>query len=134
MVVVNSCESGKGPFYEGEGMLSISRSFLLAGASSVIHTLWPIEDISSSRIMIDYYHLLSKGLNKTEALRKAKIKYLESTPNSFTHPHFWAGFQVIGDPNPIVHHRRTIQIILGILAILTFIAVIRRVRVKYWPE
>lgn len=134
MVVVNSCESGMGPFYQGEGMLSISRSFLLAGASSVIHTLWPIEDVSSSRIIIDYYHLLSKGLSKTEALRKAKIRYLESTPNSFTHPHFWAGYQVVGDPNSITHHRRTIQIIFGIIAIFIFIAVIRRVRVKYRPE
>lgn len=134
MIVLNSCESGIGPFYQGEGMLSISRSFLLAGASSVIHTLWPIENVSSSRIIIDYYHLLSKGLSKPEALRKAKIRYLESTPNSFTHPHFWGSFQVVGDPNSISNHRRTIQIAFGIIAIFLFIAIIRHVRVKYRPE
>ncbi len=133
MVVVNSCESGKGAYYKGEGMFSISRSFLVAGASSVIHTLWPMEDISSSRIIIEYYEHLSKGQSKTEALRKAKIEYLASTPNSFTHPHYWAGFQVIGDPYPIVNQQRVIKTFIGIFAFLLLIVVIRRGRARNWP-
>lgn len=126
MVVLNSCESGIGAYHVGEGFLSISRSFLIAGASSVVQTKWPIEDIASSKIITEYYRKLAKGMSKSEALQAAKINYIRTTPNSFTHPHYWAGFQIYGDPSPIVRKYSLIQAITGIIVLLIIITIIYR--------
>jgi CHAT domain-containing protein len=48
MVVLSACNSGTGTLYSGEGLMSLARGFMLAGASSVIKTAWEVNDESSS--------------------------------------------------------------------------------------
>ena len=101
LVVLNSCESGGGKQIDGEGMMSFSRSFILAGAKSVVQALWPVDDKSGSTIIVQFYKNLLKGRNKPTALQKSQISYLESCSPTFTHPYFWAAHQVIGETGPI---------------------------------
>lgn len=105
MVVLSSCGTGSGKLYSGEGAMSLSRSFLLAGSESVVHTLWPVEDKSSSEIMIEYYKGLKRGWNKSKALQKAKLSFLENTSPTFFHPHFWAGYQITRNTQSIILSR-----------------------------
>ncbi len=101
LVVMNACESGSGQFHRGEGMLSLSRSFLLAGSKSVISTLWPVDDKAGSSIMIDFYEKLARGNSKSKALRKAKLSYLEESKPAFSHPYYWAGYQLMGNSSAV---------------------------------
>jgi CHAT domain-containing protein/Tfp pilus assembly protein PilF len=101
MVVLSACRSGDGMLQKGEGIMSLARGFLYAGCPSLVMTLWNVEDRSGLEIMHHFYHQIKKGKGKNEALRKAKIKYLNSAAPHKTHPYYWAGYLQIGEPEAI---------------------------------
>ena len=101
MVVLSACNTGSGKLYSGEGLMSIARNFVLAGVPSVVETLWPVEDISGSKIMGDFYRFLSNGKPKGTALRLAKLEYINNSSPSFVNPKFWAAYTLIGDVSAI---------------------------------
>ena len=102
MVVLSSCESGLGIYYSGEGMMSLSRSFLISGAESVINTYWPINDKSSSLIITEYYRNLKRGRSKSKSMQRAKITYLKNASPTLQHPYYWAGYRIWGNAQRIV--------------------------------
>ncbi|MCH2045041.1 MAG: CHAT domain-containing protein [Saprospiraceae bacterium] len=104
LVVLSACETGYGKTVRGEGVLSLARAFMYAGTPSVVTTLWQVNDYTSSNLMIRFYQNLDQGLTKPEALRQAKLKYLEKSDHISGHPAFWASFITIGSPKPIVEH------------------------------
>jgi len=101
MVVLSACNTGNGKLYSGEGLMSLARSFILAGVPSVVETLWPVEDIAGSKIMGDFYKYLSDGKPKNTALRLAKLDYINNTSPSFVNPRYWAAYTLVGDVTPI---------------------------------
>lgn len=101
MAVLSACNTGSGQVQKGEGVMSLGRAFAYAGCPSIVMSLWPAQDQSTADIMTYFYQGLSKGYSKDEALRKAKLKYLENADDLFAHPFYWAGFVVQGDPSPI---------------------------------
>jgi len=98
MVVLSACQTGRGRLESGEGLLGLPRIFFYAGAKSVISTLWPINDKSTSILMHSIYEHLSKGESKSQAIRSAKIKMLNS---KYAHPFYWAAFVLNGDSGPL---------------------------------
>jgi len=118
MVVLSSCKSGGGQLQGGEGIMSLSRSFLMAGAQSVIHTLWPVEDARGSELMVEYYRELKRGKSKSSALARAKQQYLANTPSSWTHPYYWAAYQVTGNPAPLISIWK-LMVIPGLLLVIS---------------
>ncbi len=119
MVVLSACNSGSGTLYSGEGLMSLARSFTLAGASSVIKTAWEINDEASGAIITRFYWHLSKGKEKNEAMRLAKLEYLKSSPPSFTGPYFWAAYEVLGDNAPVVRNNTgSVLVIVSLVVIL----------------
>jgi len=56
-----------------------------------------VEDNSSIRLMEYFYQAIAKGKSKDEALRKAKLQFLENADPLHAHPYFWAGYILIGD-------------------------------------
>lgn len=97
MVVLSACETGIGEYQRGEGILSLARGFLFAGASSIVTTLWSIDDRASSQIVEGFYQNLKEGQKKDEALRNAKLHYLKKYKGSNrSHPLFWAAFVPVG--------------------------------------
>lgn len=121
MVVLNACESGSGQLHPGEGVLSMTRSFMLAGAESAISTQWPVDDRAGSSIITDFYGGLAKGYTKSGALRKSQLNYLEHSTPSFSHPYYWAGYQVVGDPSSIRSNRK--KLIPTIIILLLLVSV-----------
>lgn len=102
MVTLSACQTGIGKLQKGQGMLSLSKGFYYAGAKSLVNTLWKINDKSTVKLMEYFYESLSKGYSKSDALRKAKLKYLETTDDELLkHPYYWAAFVVSGDVSPI---------------------------------
>lgn len=102
LVFLSACNTGIGKYQEGEGIQSLAYSFLYAGAKSVIMTQWKIPDETTPEIVIEFYKNLKKGQRKSEALRNAKLTYLESQEDPLKrHPYYWAGFVLIGDDSPI---------------------------------
>ena len=82
----------------------MGRAFQFAGCSSILTSLWTVDDRSTSQFMQLFYAHLNLGLSKTEALQKARIQYLEATEPTHAHPFFWAGFVLMGDGDPIPDH------------------------------
>jgi len=101
MVVLSACETGVGALRRGEGVLSLARGFSYAGANSLITTLWRVSDKESAALMTSFYEGLKEGMAKDEALRQAKISYLDQSSGNRAHPFFWAAFTTIGDTEPL---------------------------------
>lgn len=102
LVFLSACNTGKGKFEAGEGVMSLAYSFLYAGAKSVVMTQWKIPDETTPEIVIEFYKNLKKGQRKSQALRNAKLTYLENQEDPLKrHPYYWAGFVLIGDDRPI---------------------------------
>lgn len=118
MVVLSACNSGTGTLYHGEGLMSLARSFTLAGASSVIKTAWEINDGTSSEIITRFYYHLSWGKEKNEAMRLAKLEYLKKATPSATNPYFWAAYEVLGDNVSVARNIKRSVLILSLLVII----------------
>lgn len=120
MVTLSACQTGIGKLQKGQGMLSLSKGFYYAGAKSLVNTLWKINDKSTVKLMEYFYEGLSNGYSKSEALRKAKLKYLETTDDELLkHPYYWAAFVVSGDISPISNNNNFWWIIgFGVVSLL----------------
>lgn len=101
LTVLSSCNTGSGALKKGEGIMSLARGFLYAGCPSVIMSLWEVEDNSGTKIITSFYKNLKGGKAKDEALRNAKLEYLESVNSRLAHPHYWLGFISLGDNRPM---------------------------------
>lgn len=119
LVVLSSCRTGGGKLFNGEGVFSIARAFMYAGISSIIMSLWNIDDRSTAEIMIDFYERLANGENKTNALRNAKLNYLSNSDQLTANPVYWAGLVSVGDQKRIeIQHNSKIIIYILIAALL----------------
>ena len=97
LVVLGACESGVGEVLQGEGMVGMSHAFLSAGASTVLASLWSVEDASTAHLMDRFYAaLLDDGASPAEALRQAQLSMLED-PEGLGIPFRWAAFELHGN-------------------------------------
>lgn len=119
MVVLSACNTGAGNLYHGEGLMSLTRGFILAGASSVVNTFWDANDGASADIMRDFYYQLSKGEEKDVALRMAKLKYLKVTPPVYLDPYYWAAYEIMGDKSPIKSKNTIYLLLLGAMLVIS---------------
>ncbi len=95
LVVLSACETGIGSFEKGEGVMSLGRSFIQAGAQGVLSSLWSVSDKSTALLTTEFYRLIHAGSNKPEAIGISKRKLMKDA--NFAHPYFWAGFYYTGD-------------------------------------
>ena len=130
LVVLSSCRSGLGTIDEAEGVLGMQKSFFDAGAKSVVVSLWDVSDKYTSIFMKSFYEYLSNGLDKAEALQKAKISFKE---NHSANPYYWAAFVLAGNTSSLAleeNSSSTIHILLllaaGLLAVSFLIYGLRR--------
>ncbi|HEX3131106.1 MAG TPA: CHAT domain-containing protein, partial [Thermoanaerobaculia bacterium] len=95
LVTLFACDTALGQEMGGEGLLGLTRAFQYAGARSVLASLWSVSDISTAALMKRFYGYLRKGRSKDEALRAAQADLIRS--QGFSHPYYWAAFQLTGD-------------------------------------
>ena len=97
LVVLSSCQTGRGKLYQTEGIIGLARAFFYAGASSVIVSHWNINDRATFLFMKHFYSSLIQGNNTTDALRNAQLNMLQSEVLLYRHPYYWAPFILIGN-------------------------------------
>jgi CHAT domain-containing protein/Tfp pilus assembly protein PilF len=96
LVVLSACQSGLGRMIRGEGMIGLSRSFMHAGVSSVVVSLWSVSDQSTNLLMqLFYENLILQSLSPADALQQARISMIRE--NTYAHPFYWAPFILIGN-------------------------------------
>jgi CHAT domain-containing protein/Tfp pilus assembly protein PilF len=103
LVALSACDTGLGEVKNGEGVYGLRRAFVLAGADSLLMSLWSVSDYSTRRLMTDYYKNLKQGQGRGEALRKVQLRLL--TKDSKLHPFYWANFIQIGEWAPLAGER-----------------------------
>jgi CHAT domain-containing protein/tetratricopeptide (TPR) repeat protein len=95
LVTLSACDTGVGDIHNGEGVYGMRRAFMLAGAETLVMSLWPVGDATARDTMIAYYGRLRAGAGRGDALRQAKLSILRRPATR--HPYFWAAFIQSGD-------------------------------------
>ncbi|MEP7341488.1 MAG: CHAT domain-containing protein [Acidobacteriota bacterium] len=97
LVVLSACKTGLGKEVRGEGLISLTRGFMYAGAARVVVSLWDVNDKSTASLMEELYRgLLTQKLRPSAALRAAQLKMLNS--QKWAAPYYWAAFVQHGEP------------------------------------
>jgi CHAT domain-containing protein/tetratricopeptide (TPR) repeat protein len=120
LAVLSACDTERGRVLAGEGVESFSRAFLAAGARSTVTTLWRVSDATTASFMRVFYHHLQRGMTRAEALRRAKLRFLESGAD----PHYWAAFVLTGEGlRPVSTSVRWSSIVIAAIAVACIVAV-----------
>ncbi len=99
-VVLSACDTGIGKIRAGEGVFGLRRAFRLAGARTLITSLWSVEDEDAQNWMKALYAAhFREGHGTAEAVREASLEVLRELrkKKKSTHPYHWAGFVASGD-------------------------------------
>ena len=96
LVVLSACETGSGRLLGEEGIASLERAFLLAGAKAVVASLWTADDLYTIALMRRFYQHLAAGSDKGTALRWAKLDLIQQFGDQAL-PVYWAGFTLVGE-------------------------------------
>lgn len=125
--VLSACNTGSGETLKGEGVMGLSRSFMMAGCQSVVVSLWPVASDATKDLMIKFYAFMEKGYTPAQAMSLAQQTMIdedrellvtrslsllsfdeedktieEKVRGKVNHPFFWAPFIVIGrNPSPV---------------------------------
>jgi CHAT domain-containing protein len=98
LVVLSGCRTGLGKDIRGEGLVSLTRGFMYAGAARVLVSLWDVNDEGTAELMARFYKLMlgRDRLSPAAALREAQASM--SREKRWRAPYYWAGFTLQGEP------------------------------------
>jgi CHAT domain-containing protein len=97
MVVLSACDSGLGIILPGQGVAGLRRAFFVAGAETVVASLWKVDDAVTRELMRSFYRRLRDGVGRARAMHLAAEEIRQTHP----HPFYWASFLVIGQGGPL---------------------------------
>ena len=97
LVVLSACDTGRGDVHLGQGVYGLRRAFVVAGAETVVMSLWKVNDETTRELMEAYYRNLLAGQSRAMALHEA-MRLLRATQ---PHPHHWAPFIALGQDAPL---------------------------------
>ncbi len=96
LVVLSACQTALGRDLRGEGVMSLARGFMHAGASRVLASLWQVHDEATAALMTAFYDaLLRRHMSPAAALREAQLTLLRS--RRWRAPYYWAAFTLQGE-------------------------------------
>ena len=101
LVVLSACQTALGKDVRGEGLLGLTRGFMYAGASSVLASLWKVDDEATSELMkLFYNNMLKRKMTPAAALREAQNSIRQKP--EWKAPYYWAGFTLQGEYRQII--------------------------------
>jgi len=121
LVVLSACQTGLGQLIRGEGIEGLSRAFFYAGASSVLLSLWAVNDQASYQLLERFYVHLRSANSVTDSLRQAKLEMINS--EVLAHPYYWAGFIVSGNADRLIFPRRINKWVIVTLSLCAGLAI-----------
>ena len=92
IVVLSACQTGLGHI-SGDGVIGLWRSFIVAGADSLVVSLWNVDDDATAELMAEFYRGFTTGKDKADALREAMRKVRRQSND----PYKWAAFLLVGE-------------------------------------
>jgi CHAT domain-containing protein len=100
LVVLSACQTARGEFGAGEGMIGMSWAFFIAGASTTVVSQWQVDSTSTAQLMVEFHRVLRAGgatsvISKAEAMRAASLTLMADP--KYAHPFYWSGFVVVGN-------------------------------------
>ena len=96
MVTLSACETGLGKLTRGEGLVSLTRGFMYAGAARVVVSLWSVNDRATAELMTKFYRrVLVAGERPAAALRAAQVEMWRE--KRWEAPFYWAAFTLQGE-------------------------------------
>jgi tetratricopeptide (TPR) repeat protein len=98
-VNLSACETGLGKIYNGEGVVGLTQSFLLAGARGLSVSLWQVDDISTKDFMIALYKKVNnENISYYKAINDVKQNFIQGKfGEKYKSPYFWAPFVYYGE-------------------------------------
>jgi CHAT domain-containing protein len=100
-LVLASCEGSKGKPIYGYGNFSLSNAFSFAGAKTILFSHWKIDEKATMQIIEKFFYYLKQGNPKSDALRQAKLDFIQEAEDpKLKNPYYWAGLVIIGDDSP----------------------------------
>ncbi len=139
LAVLSACQTALGKDVRGEGLMGLTRGFMYAGASSVVASLWKVDDEATSELMRHFYsNLLENGMTPAAALRDAQNR-IRQRPE-WSSPYYWAAFTLQGDYKKVIEVRPSMtfdwRIPAGLALLILLVGLIywrRRRRVQALP-
>jgi tetratricopeptide (TPR) repeat protein len=101
LIILSACETNAGKNRSGEGIFSLARGFSAAGIPAVAATQWEADEQAIYSISEKFNEYISQGLNKDEALQKAKLYYMLQDKKGSVLPCYWGDMILIGNTDPI---------------------------------
>ncbi len=99
LVVLSACETGVGKVTNGDGVYGLRRALVIAGAESLVMSLWQVDDVATKDLMAGYYSRLKAGRGRSTALRDVQLEL--AARKDYAHPFYWASFLPAGDNAPL---------------------------------
>lgn len=97
LVVLSACQTGVERYYNGEGLVGLSRTFLAAGVPLVVASNWKVDSGATAELMKRFhFYRRQKGLSTANALRAAQLEMIDSADGGFNRPYYWAAFATFG--------------------------------------
>jgi CHAT domain-containing protein len=96
LVTLSACDTAAGRLEGQEGITNLVTAFLVAGARTVVASLWAADDVFTTSLMRRFYGQLAAGEDRGSALRTAKLEMIERFGDQAV-PFYWAGFTMVGD-------------------------------------
>jgi CHAT domain-containing protein len=93
-VTLSGCDTGRALVAGGDELVGLSRALFAAGAASILVSLWPVHDVGTDELMVDFYRRWQGGSSQAAALRGAQLAARDARP----HPVYWAPFVLGGLP------------------------------------
>lgn len=129
LVVLSACKTSHGELKKGEGVMSIARAFISSGSKSVVSSLWDINQRSTNEIITTFYSNLKAGDSKSEALRNAKLSYINNHKNtSEASPFYWSSLVLTGDTEAVFDDNKNLWYILPVFVIIGIIGLVFKPR------
>lgn len=131
LAVLSACQTSVGKSAKGEGVLSLARGFAAAGIPAVAATLWKADEQSIYEITKKFNEYISKGMNKDEALQKAKLDFMQNNDKGKQLPYYWANMILAGNGEPIkLSGNNNYNLLIAAIVLLTVLLAVLFVYLK----